>query len=48
MKFKFETQTYKDKFLLLPMEEFAWENGNKILTIKFGFLKWTVKFKFNF
>lgn len=48
MKFGIETHTYKDKWLLLPLDEFAWQPSTKIFSIKFGFLKWTVTFKFNF
>ncbi len=42
------TQTYKDKLILLPLEEFSWQKQNKIFTIKLGFWKWVVKFSFNF
>ena len=48
MKLTIETHTYKDKFLILPLDEFAWQSSTKIFSIKFGFLKWTVTFKFNF
>ena len=48
MKFDIETQAYKDKWLLLPLDEFAWQPSTKILSIKIAFLKWSVKFKFNF
>ena len=48
MKFDIETQAYKDKWFLLPLDEFAWQPSTKILSIKIAFLKWSVKFKFNF
>ena len=48
MKFDFEFKRYKDKILLLPREEVAWEKTNKIFVIKIGFLLWDLRFKFNF
>ena len=48
MKFKLETKTYSDKWLILPLDEFAWQPSTKIFSIKIGFLKWYVKFNFNF
>jgi hypothetical protein len=48
MKTKLELKTYKDKILLLPREEFAWEKTNKILKFKLGFLIWDLRLSFNF
>ena len=48
MTFKCKTTIYKDKRILLPLDEFSWESANKILNIKFGIWKWAVTFIFNF
>lgn len=48
MKVKCYVKKYKDKIILLPLDEFSWQQAHKIFNIKFGFLKWTVKFSFNF
>ena len=48
MKTKLELKTYKDKVLLLPREEVAWERTNKILMIKIGWLLWDLRLSFNF
>ena len=48
MKVNFYVKTYKDKIILLPREEFSYEQANKILTIKFGWLIWDLRLSFNF
>lgn len=48
MKFNISTKTYKDKFIILPLDEFSWQRQNKILTLKFGLWKWAISFNFNF
>ena len=48
MKVKLSTKIYKDKLILLPLDEFSWEKNNKIFTIKFGIWKWAVYISFNF
>lgn len=48
MKFNCYVKKYKDKFILLPLDEFSWQRTHKVLNIKFGLFKWSVKFSFNF
>ena len=48
MKINFYIKTYKDKILLLPREEAAWEITNKIFMIKLGWLIWDLRLSFNF
>lgn len=48
MTFNVYIKTFKDKIILLPREEFAWETTNKILRIKLGWLFWDLRFSFNF
>ena len=48
MKINFYIKTYKDKILLLPREEVAWEKTNKIFSIKLGWLIWDLRLGFNF
>ena len=48
MKINFYIKTYKDKILLLPREEIAWEKTNKIFMIKLGWLLWDLRLSFNF
>lgn len=48
MKINVYTKTYKDKVILLPLDEFSWQKNNKIFTIKLGFIKWAIYFNFNF
>ena len=48
MQIKFEVKTYKDKVLILPREEVAWEITNKIFKIKLGWLLWDLRLSFNF
>jgi hypothetical protein len=48
MKINFYIKTYKDKILLLPREEVAWERTNKIFKIKLGWLLWDLRLSFNF
>jgi hypothetical protein len=48
MKFNCYTNKYKEKFILLPLAEFAWHRKSNVLNIKFGLFSWTIKFSFNF
>lgn len=48
MKLNFSLNTFKDKRILLPREEVAWETHNKIFKIKLGFWKWDIIIGFNF
>lgn len=48
MKFTVTAKMYKDKFILLPLDEFSWQKQNKIFTIKLGLWKWSISFNFNF
>lgn len=48
MTINFYIKTYKDKILILPREEFAWETTNNIFRIKFGWLLWDLRLSFNF
>ena len=48
MKINLYIKTYKDKILLLPREEVAWEKTNKIFMIKLGWLIWDLRLSFNF
>ena len=48
MKINFYIKTYKDKILLFPREEVAWEKTNKIFMIKLGWLLWDLRLSFNF
>lgn len=48
MEIKFNIVTYKDKRIVLPLEEFSWEKTNKIFKIKLGIWKWVLNISFNF
>ena len=48
MVIKFDFKTYKDKRILLPLDEFSWECANKIFRIRLGIWKWVVDVSFNF
>lgn len=48
MKTSIKFTTYKDKIILLPLDEYSWQKANKILNIKLGFLKWAITISFNF
>ena len=48
MIIKVSTKTYKDKVILLPLDEFSWETANKIFKIKLGIWKWALTISFNF
>lgn len=39
---------FKDKRILLPRIEVAWEIADKIFRIKIGLWKWDVNFSMNF
>lgn len=41
-------KTFKDKRILLPRFELAWEIENKILRIRLGIWKWDIRVSFNF
>jgi hypothetical protein len=48
LKVTVDFKTYKDKFVVLPLEELSWQNKNKIFTIRVAFLKWSLSINFNF
>lgn len=48
MKINFYVKTYKDKILILPREEFSYEQKNKTFMIKLGWLCWDLRLSFDF
>jgi hypothetical protein len=48
MKISVDFKTYKDKRILLPLDEFSWECANKIFRIRLGIWKWVVGINVNF
>ena len=48
MKINIYVKTYKDKRILLPLDEFSWEKENKIFRIKLGIWTWALNISFNF
>ena len=48
MKINFYVKTYKDKILILPREEFSYEQKNKTFMIKLGWLFWDLRLSFDF
>lgn len=48
MTFSANIKTFKDKRILLPRFELAWEIENKILSIRLGIWKWDIRVSFNF
>ena len=48
MKINIYVKTYKDKRIILPLDEFSWEKENKIFRIKLGIWKWALNISFNF